>query len=569
MSKFSRDRVKGFLHTDGRRMVNGDGQTVVLRGWGVGNWLNPEGFMIGGPSFFGGADLASFSTPRRYERGRSVDLVIRELCGSAFVEEYQKKWIENYFNETDIKLMAELGYNSVRLPLDSRLFLDEEPGIHWNEENFKVLDRVLDWCEAHKIYAILDRHAAPGGQSALPCDDGVDNRPHTFTEPESRERTMLIWEEIAKRYCDRWIVGGYDLLNEPLSGPGNLYLMPELARFYTEVIERIRKYDKDHMFTLEGAIFSMDLDIFEQDYDPECHNWCIHTHFYGFSPEIRDLYRFLEMSQRCNVPIWIGEGGSDATSNTIFYEIAGAFDMGFALWSWKSAALGGMVQERPLAHRLPAGWEQVQKYCSDGGPRPSYLEAQKIFREMLELIKTENCTLDRISSIYALRQPGITLPAVGFDETEGSFHGNGWRLGNTYCYRTETGMKMVRKPGTLPAQRLIMPSKEPEIRHTLAIDELCLELNENEFVSYTIRDVESEIPLNLTGRTLPCKDCQLTILVQPEGSSSYTKVMTLSASESVSTDINDMQLIQILPTSEAVIRITVEKGTLQLDSIKF
>ena len=48
MSKFSRDRVKGFLHTDGRKMVNENGETVVLRGWGVGSWMNPEGFMIGG-----------------------------------------------------------------------------------------------------------------------------------------------------------------------------------------------------------------------------------------------------------------------------------------------------------------------------------------------------------------------------------------------------------------------------------------------------------------------------------------------------------------------------------------
>ena len=31
-------RVKGFLHADGRRMVNGCGEEVLLRGWGMGNW---------------------------------------------------------------------------------------------------------------------------------------------------------------------------------------------------------------------------------------------------------------------------------------------------------------------------------------------------------------------------------------------------------------------------------------------------------------------------------------------------------------------------------------------------
>ena len=47
MSEFTRDRVKGFLHADGRRMVNGDGEEVILRGWSMGNWSNPEGWMVG------------------------------------------------------------------------------------------------------------------------------------------------------------------------------------------------------------------------------------------------------------------------------------------------------------------------------------------------------------------------------------------------------------------------------------------------------------------------------------------------------------------------------------------
>ena len=54
MNKYANGRVKGFLHADGTRMVNGDGETVVLRSYGVGNWMNPEGFMIGGSPLFGG-----------------------------------------------------------------------------------------------------------------------------------------------------------------------------------------------------------------------------------------------------------------------------------------------------------------------------------------------------------------------------------------------------------------------------------------------------------------------------------------------------------------------------------
>ena len=280
MSKYSRDRVKGFLHTDGRKMVNEDGETVVLRGWGVGSWMNPEGFMIGGvPLFAEVGGFNDFALPRRFERGRTMETTVRELDGTAYAKEFAKKWYRNYLSEEDIRLMAEMGYNSVRLPVSARLFLAEEPEIQWIEEGFAVLEQVLGWCEKYHVYAILDLHGAPGGQSALACDDGIDNRPHMFTEPESRERALLIWEEFAKRYHDRWIIGGYDLLNEPLSGPDCRKLLPELAKFYDDVIPRIRKYDKKHMLTLEGSVFSMDMEIFDHDYDPECHNWCIHIHY--------------------------------------------------------------------------------------------------------------------------------------------------------------------------------------------------------------------------------------------------------------------------------------------------
>ena len=46
--------VEGFLHAAGRKIVNEAGETVILRGYGVGNWMNPEGFMVGGTAPFGG-----------------------------------------------------------------------------------------------------------------------------------------------------------------------------------------------------------------------------------------------------------------------------------------------------------------------------------------------------------------------------------------------------------------------------------------------------------------------------------------------------------------------------------
>ena len=41
MSNRFQNSVKGFLHADGRKIVNETGETVILRGYGAGNWMNP------------------------------------------------------------------------------------------------------------------------------------------------------------------------------------------------------------------------------------------------------------------------------------------------------------------------------------------------------------------------------------------------------------------------------------------------------------------------------------------------------------------------------------------------
>jgi hypothetical protein len=37
---------QGFLHADGKRIVDGEGANVILRGIGTGNWMLQEGYMM-------------------------------------------------------------------------------------------------------------------------------------------------------------------------------------------------------------------------------------------------------------------------------------------------------------------------------------------------------------------------------------------------------------------------------------------------------------------------------------------------------------------------------------------
>ncbi|MDO4283887.1 MAG: cellulase family glycosylhydrolase [Eubacteriales bacterium] len=546
----------GFVRTKGTQIVDGNGERLILRGYGHGDWMNPEPFMMGIPFSMDMKNQQGFRQPTRFDRARMVDYGLRQLCGSAYAESFWPRWMRAQLGEADIARMAQLGYNSVRLPLNAWHFMPEEPEISFREETFAILDEVLAWCEAHGVYAILDLHAAPGGQSGLGCDDGIDDRAQMFAEPESRERTIRLWEEIASRYVQREIIAGYDLLNEPLSGAGMAERCGELAAFYDELIPRIRRVDRNHMVMLEGSCFSMDLDIFDHDYDPETHNWCIATHFYGFSPQLRELYRFLWAGRQCGVPVWIGEGGTGPVENAVFYQIAEEFDMGYALWSWKGARqrdgynLG--VVERPL----PEGWDQIVAYIAEGGPRPSYARAQEIFDELIENSRLEHCTVDETIHRYNTRRAGIELPAAGYDQGRPGREAilGHWQLGNPFGYRTENPVKLTLRDGArIPLHKVVFEDSRPERK---PLEELLLELTAGEYVEYTIREV---CRVSVTARALTDGAA---IVLSAGGREETCEVGRTQ-------EMTSCGALAVTEQEGAVVRLFCKAGTVQVDKVRF
>ena len=481
-----------------------------------------------------------------------------ELCGTEYARNFWPVWYKNQLDRADLAAMAEIGANCIRLPINAVTLLLEEPGMVWNEDGFTMIDRVLDLCETYKIYAILDLHGAPGGQSGTPCDGGLDNLPHLFIDDESRERALQIWERLAERYHDRWIVGGYDLLNEPLNLPNHRCYVRELARFYDEAIARIRRIDTKHMIMLEGSSFSRSNEIFDHDYDPDCHNWCIQVHMYDASPERKDLYPYLLKGMELNVPIWIGEGGSTCQSNSVFFEIAADYGIGYCLWSWKSA-LDGM-ELRGVGYHLPKGWELVRTYCA-GGPKPIYARSTEIFNELLENIKYENCIHNKDFYRITRRIPPLDLPAVGYDNLPGrggSFTGH-WDFGNLLNYRLEDHTKLVWMPGLeepRPPFEIYEDENNPEPQNPL--DTLMLELSAGEFADYTVHFVCPDCFLKLVGKGLP------TAQVSVYCNDVFLEKVKMGAALEPS-----VHKIALSHGGEIKVRIMVDEGCLQLKTLQF
>ncbi|MBQ3816440.1 MAG: cellulase family glycosylhydrolase [Clostridia bacterium] len=411
--KLSRDRVSGFLRNEGGRIVNGRGEEILLCGMGVGNWLLPEGYMwkLGG----------------RYTRPASIEGLVRHLAGSEYAARFWKTFRENYITESDVRAMAEAGFNSVRLPVNWRIVMEDEPGIRWRGDGFALIDRFLGWCEKWKLYVCLDLHGAPGGQTGHNIDDSWDDIPRLFTDTESdaREKTLALWQQFARRYRDRWIIGMYDLLNEPVRTPmeGTKELpdlSEELRAFYRDCIRAVREIDGWHMFSLESVFWASRADFFTERFDD---NAAAHFHRYWCPPDITVLRDFLAVRERLGIALYLGETGeNDLRWFAAMYPLALANDIGVNIWPWKKMETGNS----PCSVKKPAGWDWITGFAR-GGDRPSYARAQAIFDEYLENIRFENCEWRPAVIPSITRSPGCVFKAcdgVSFSGVERL--GEGW-----------------------------------------------------------------------------------------------------------------------------------------------
>jgi hypothetical protein len=477
IEKLDRQLVKGFLKAKGQKIVNGDGEEIILAGWGLGNWLLCEGYM-----------WMAFGN-KRFDRPLNIEETIRDLTGSSYAKEFWKQFRANYITRRDIARMAELGYNSVRIPFNWRLFMKDEPAeIEFIEEGFNLLDSCLSWCEEYHVYAFLDLHGAPGGQTGDNIDDSRDNMPRLFMDQDYWDKGIALWKELARRYKDRWIVGGYDLLNEPIRTfryDSNVdYLLPKLAQFYDESIAAIREIDKVHLLSIEGHHWSSEPAVFWKKYDD---NMVIHFHRYGCPPDLTAYKAFTDLREKLDAPLWLGETGENNNQwYAALYTIAFKLDIGINVWPWKKME----CTNSPYSVKKPAGWDTLLDFTK-GGPKPSKKEAVDMLDEYLVNMKIENCRENEEVNDAIFRRPPVTLRGADFDPLPGKGSSySGSRNENSFFYHDGTGMAIRVEEGHDPMKN------SGWARWGI----FSVELREGEFASYSIHytDEDTELTLDIT-----------------------------------------------------------------------
>lgn len=355
-----------FLRTSEKDIIDAKGNPILLCSINLGNWLLTEGYM--------------WKFSKKTENPREIEQLIINLIGEEKAIEFWKQYYEHYITEQDIQKIAEIGFNSIRLPINYRMFMNNTSTF----QGFYYIDHLINWCKKHSLYIILDLHAAPGGQTGTNIDDSENKKPELFIHERNKEKTIRLWQKIAKKYKDEEIIAAYDLLNEPLpEGEFSCY-NKDLFPLYNKITQGIREYDKNHMICLEGANWATDWSVLGKPFDD---NIFYQFHKYWNETDQNSIQPYLDAREKWNIPIWVGETGENTNQwYEKAYKLLKDNNIGWAFWPWKKINADNCC----ISIKAPDNWNKIITY-SDKGEKPDQKEACKILWQLLENIKLKNC----------------------------------------------------------------------------------------------------------------------------------------------------------------------------------
>jgi aryl-phospho-beta-D-glucosidase BglC (GH1 family) len=341
---------ENWLKVSGDKIVNQKGDTVFLRGFGLGGMLHMENFING------------YSANEEAMRKGLLEVLGKEKYDLFFREFYK-----NYFTEPDAEYIHSLGLNLIRIPVNYRRFEDDmNPGVI-KEEAFKILDRVINLCAEQQIYTIIDLHALPGSQNQHWHSDNPTHKAMFWEHKDFQDRALHLWEVIAEHYKDQPWVAGYDLINEPADPTGE-----KVFPYYKKLYKAVHKVDPNHILFIEGNTYSTEFEMFTEIWD----NVVYTNHDYadpgfidggeypGFSRGRyvnRDTLEsdFLKRSEfmfQNKVPLWVGEFGPVYTGvpdkDEMRYQVLkdqlaiyDKYNVSWCIWLYKDLGLQAIISQ--------------------------------------------------------------------------------------------------------------------------------------------------------------------------------------------------------------------------------
>ncbi|KAK4505082.1 hypothetical protein PRZ48_003045 [Zasmidium cellare] len=178
----------------------------VIRGVNIGGWLILEKWM----------------TPDIFENSDATDQYTFDSTDGA--EAKLKQHWETYFTEADVKKIASLGINALRIPIGYwDFFNDTTPYIRGADA---CLEKAIGWARKAGLKVLVDCHGSPGSQN------GFDNSGRSgvvkWQTDDNLDVSIKALQNIAKKYGSTSyadVVFAIQLVNEPISWAQNNFTL--------------------------------------------------------------------------------------------------------------------------------------------------------------------------------------------------------------------------------------------------------------------------------------------------------------------------------------------------------
>ena len=158
-----------------------------------------------------------------------------------------KQHFDTFITAPDLKAIAALGLDHVRLPVDYEV-LEDEAG-NPNEEGIAYVDSCVRWCEENGLNMLLDLHKTYG--YSFDPKATIFDREVFFNDLHMQERFYSLWRRLAKRYGSNPRIA-FDLLNEVVS--------PDVAQKWNSIaaqaVRIIREYAPNTWLLIGGVEYN-------------------------------------------------------------------------------------------------------------------------------------------------------------------------------------------------------------------------------------------------------------------------------------------------------------------------
>ena len=147
------------------------------------------------------------------------------------------------FKEEDFALIAEWGFDFVRLPMSYLCWTEPSDWLRLREPPLKEVDEAVELGRQHRVHVNLNLHRAPG-YCVNPPKEPLD----LWTDETALDACAFHWGHLAKRY--KGIPSSrvsFDLLNEPSDVKPEQY-----EHVVRRLVEAIRAEDPDRLVIADG-----------------------------------------------------------------------------------------------------------------------------------------------------------------------------------------------------------------------------------------------------------------------------------------------------------------------------